>query len=109
VLNLARDWSNDIRVEGHTDDLPIRTAQFPSNWELATGRALSVLKYAVDRAGIMPQKLSAVGYGEFRPIVPNDSEANRSLNRRVVILIEHREQEDRPLVEFEERLGEGSR
>lgn len=79
----------EIRVEGHTDDTPIRTAEFPSNWELSSSRALNVVKFLANRAGIDPGRLSAVGYGEFRPIAPNDSPENRQVNRRIEIYVEY--------------------
>jgi chemotaxis protein MotB len=78
---------NNIQVEGHTDDVPIHTAKFPSNWELSAARALAVVKFFVDKTDANPRKLSAVGYGEYRPLVPNDTPENRRLNRRVDIVI----------------------
>jgi chemotaxis protein MotB len=76
-----------VRVEGHTDNVPIHTLRFPSNWDLSTARAVSVVKYFVDGCKINPKKLSAVGYGESRSMVPNDSTANRARNRRVEIVL----------------------
>jgi chemotaxis protein MotB len=76
-----------VRVEGHTDNVPIHTYRFPSNWDLSTARAVSVVKYLVDIGKINPERLSAVGYGESRPLVPNDSAANRARNRRVEIVL----------------------
>jgi chemotaxis protein MotB len=76
-----------VRVEGHTDNVPIRTRRFPSNWELSVARAVSVVKYFADVGKINPQRLSAVGYGESRPLVPNNSAANRARNRRVEIVL----------------------
>lgn len=84
---ILKELPNPIRVEGHTDDLPINTPIFPSNWELSTHRATNVIRYLVENAGFDPTKLSAAGYGEFRPIVENDSSVNRALNRRVDIII----------------------
>lgn len=75
-----------IRIEGHTDDLPIHTARYPSNWELSTARATNVLRYLTEQ-GIAGILLSAVGYGEFHPIVENTSEENRQKNRRVDIVL----------------------
>lgn len=82
-----KDLPNQIRIEGHTDNLPINTPQFPSNWELSTARATTVLRYLVENVGLSPQKLSAVGYGEFRPRYPNDTEEHRAKNRRVDIVV----------------------
>ncbi|MBC7105712.1 MAG: OmpA family protein, partial [Firmicutes bacterium] len=78
---------NYIRVEGHTDDLPINTPQFPSNWDLSTARANTVVKELIDGLGFPPERLAAVGYGEYRPRVPNDSDYHRQLNRRVDIVV----------------------
>lgn len=78
---------NHIRIEGHTCDLPINTPRFPSNWELSAARAIAVLRYFIEQKGISPQRLIAVGYGEYQPLVPNDSEENRRKNRRVEIVI----------------------
>jgi chemotaxis protein MotB len=78
-----------IRIEGHTDNVPIHTKQFPSNWELSTARAVNVVKYFVDSSNIEPQRLSAVGYGASKPLFPNDSADYRAKNRRVeIVLIE---------------------
>jgi len=76
-----------VRVEGHTDNVPIHTARYPSNWELSIARAVSVVKYFAESGKINPQRLSAVGYGATRPLVPNDSPANRTRNRRVEIVL----------------------
>jgi len=84
---VLKDLPNQIRVEGHTDDLPINTSQFPSNWELSTVRATTVVRYLVEKVGLPPNKMSAVGYGEFRPLYPNDTEEHRARNRRVDIVV----------------------
>ncbi len=82
-----------IRVEGHTDNIPIRTREFPSNWELSAARALNVVKYLYSHAGIDPARLSAVGYGEYRPLVPNTSAENRKKNRRIEIYVDYTDKE----------------
>ncbi len=82
-----RDIPNQIRVEGHTDDRPINTARFPSNWELSSARATSVVRYFIDKYSFPPDRLSALGFGEFRPMVTNNSDANRAKNRRVDIVV----------------------
>jgi chemotaxis protein MotB len=91
VLDLVyediRDKPNHIRIEGHTDDRPIRTPQFPSNWELSAARATEVVRYYIDNYSFPPDKISALGYGEFRPVQPNNSIENRARNRRVDIVI----------------------
>jgi len=78
--------SNDIVVEGHTDNVPIMKKRFPSNWELSVARATNVVRYLVE-IGISPKRLAAVGYGETRPLYPNDTEEHKAKNRRVEILI----------------------
>ena len=78
---------NPIRIEGHTDDVPIRTSKYDSNWELSTARASSVVAHLVTKAGIDPARLSAAGYGEFHPLVPNDSADHRARNRRIDIVV----------------------
>jgi chemotaxis protein MotB len=90
---------NSVRVEGHTDDLPIHTPRFRSNWDLSAARATRVIEFLVDRAGVAPQRLSVAGYAEFRPRVPNSSPAGRAQNRRVdlVILNDTTSQAEEPL------------
>ena len=78
---------NMIRIVGHTDDVPINTPQFPSNWELSAARAISVLRYFTDVHGISQHRVEALGRGEFSPVVPNDSNENRARNRRVEVKI----------------------
>ncbi|MEB1527942.1 flagellar motor protein MotD [Xanthomonas sp. WHRI 7945] len=77
---------NGVRVEGYTDNSPIATLQFPSNWELSAARAASVVHLFADQ-GLQPSRLSMIGYGEFRPLADNDSQAGRNANRRVVLVI----------------------
>jgi len=79
--------ANHVRIEGHTDDTPIQTDRFASNWELSTTRATTVVRFFVDRTGVRPDRLSAAGYAEYFPRAPNTSEANRVRNRRVDIVI----------------------
>jgi chemotaxis protein MotB len=76
-----------IRVEGHTDDTPIRTPRFRSNWELSTARATQVIAYLQHDLGLPATRLSAAGYGEFHPRVPNASATARAENRRVDLVI----------------------
>ena len=76
-----------MRVEGHTDNVPIETRRFPSNWELSVARAVNVVKYFAEVSNIDPNRLSAVGYGESRPVAANDTASNRVKNRRVEILL----------------------
>jgi len=74
-----------VRIEGHTDNVPIFTKQFASNWELSTARALSVVKFFIDNNYFLPDQLQAMGYGEFKPLVPNTTAEHRKKNRRVEI------------------------
>ncbi len=76
-----------IIIEGHTDNLPIHTHEFPSNWELSASRAVNVLRYFLERGGLSVERLSAVGYGEFRPLFKNETPANRAKNRRVEFVL----------------------
>jgi len=80
-------FDNEIVVEGHTDNIPHNSRLFETNWELSTGRALAVVRYLSEEKRIPGGRLSAIGYGEYRPIVSNDTETNRALNRRVNLLI----------------------
>lgn len=86
-----------IRVEGHTDDVPIHTRKFPSNWELSSARALNVVKFLAKRGNIDPAQLSAIGYGEYRPLVPNTSRENRMLNRRIEIYVDYTQKKEKAL------------
>ncbi|MEG6566810.1 flagellar motor protein MotB [Thermoanaerobacterium saccharolyticum] len=87
IGNILKSMPNYIRVEGYTDNVPINNSQFHSNWELSVIRATNVVEILVNDVKMDPAKISAVGYGEYRPIVPNDSDKNRQLNRRVDIVI----------------------
>ncbi len=74
-----------IVVEGHTDNVPIRSSLYPSNWELSSARASSVVRYLVEEGGVEPRRLSAIGLGEYRPVENNSTEEGRGANRRVII------------------------
>lgn len=86
LAEVLQPFPNPIRVEGHTDDRPIRTAAFPSNWELSAARAASVV-HEFTKVGIDPLRLEIVGFGEFHPRQANDSAEGRNANRRVAILV----------------------
>lgn len=90
-----------IHVEGHTDNRPISNLQFPSNWELSGARASRVIRYFVDTHQLDPHKFVAVGYGEYRPVAPNDTEENMQLNRRVVMVIRANEATEREVLTIE--------
>ncbi len=87
AATLADEPTAKVRVEGHTDDVPIQTGRFSSNWELSTARATSVVTFLVHEIGMAPPRLSAAGYGEFHPRVANASAEDRARNRRVDIVI----------------------
>ncbi|MEL7654628.1 MAG: flagellar motor protein MotB [Bacillota bacterium] len=87
IGQIANGVHNYIRIEGNTDDVPQSSPQFPSNWELSVIRATEVLKLLISQSGVSPDKISAVGYGEYRPSVPNTSAENRAKNRKVDIVI----------------------
>ena len=76
-----------VRVEGHTDNLPIHTKRFPSNWELSTLRAVNVLRYFVEKCHIPVQRISAVGFGEYQPLFDNTTAEQQAKNRRVEIIL----------------------
>ena len=86
LAEVLKPFPNPIRVEGHTDDRPIRTAAFPSNWELSAARAASVVHQFM-RQGVDPLRLEIVGFGEFHPRQSNDTNDGRNANRRVVVLV----------------------
>jgi chemotaxis protein MotB len=79
--------ANYVRIEGHTDNVPIRTGRFPSNWELSTARATVVVSHLMGKYGFTPARLSAAGYSEYRPVETNDTDEGRSRNRRVDIIV----------------------
>jgi len=86
LAEVLKPFPNPIRVEGHTDDRPIRTTEFPSNWELSAARAESVVHQFM-RQGIDPLRLEIVGFGEFHPRQSNDTNEGRNANRRVSVLV----------------------
>lgn len=86
IADLVRRMPNIINVEGHTDNMPIRTMQFSSNWELSSARATSVVREFVNY-GISPKRLAAIGYGEHHPVAENITEDSRKQNRRVVLVL----------------------
>ncbi len=86
LAEVVRNLPNHIDVEGHTDNRPIRTSTYPSNWELSAARAASVV-HLFTRNGVDPKRLSAIGYGQYRPVASNSSAKGRRRNRRVVVVI----------------------
>jgi chemotaxis protein MotB len=87
LARVLQEHNELLRIEGHTDNIPIHNARFDSNWELSTARAADLVKLFVTLYRFDPARLSAAGYAEFHPVVPNDSPENRARNRRVDIVI----------------------
>jgi chemotaxis protein MotB len=87
IVPIIKSIDNHVRIEGHTDNVPIKTNEFKSNWELSVRRATEVVRYFVEKRGLSPERISATGYAEYRPIVQNNSPQNKSLNRRIEIIV----------------------
>jgi chemotaxis protein MotB len=87
VADVLGKIDENILIEGHTDNVPIKYSGWQSNWELSSHRALNVLHYFVDDKGLSPSRFAAVGYGSYRPIASNDIEEGRQKNRRVEIVV----------------------
>ncbi len=87
IANLLRQRNCRVRIEGHTDNVPIHNAQFSSNWELSTSRATEIVRLLVVREGYNPNRLGAAGYAEFHPVASNATAEGRGLNRRVDIVV----------------------
>jgi chemotaxis protein MotB len=87
LASVLKDFSHQLRVEGHTDNVPIHTEQFASNWELSATRAVNIARFLAEEAHLAPGRLAASGYGEFHPIASNGTAEGRAQNRRVEIVI----------------------
>jgi len=87
LASILKKIPNDIRVEGHTDNVPISSKQFPSNWHLSVSRALNTAYYLISQEKLSPDRVSIVGYAEYKPIDSNSTPEGRSVNRRVDIVI----------------------
>lgn len=96
IAGILKNYSNPVQVEGFTDNIPIKSVKYPTNWELSTARASAIVKYLAGK-GVAPERLSAVGYGEYQPVAANDTDQGRAQNRRVAIMIAKRKM-DRPKV-----------
>jgi chemotaxis protein MotB len=94
IVGTVRNIPDRIHVEGHTDDDPIHTEKFASNWELSTARAVNVVKYFIETGKIEPRRLSAIGYGESRPRFANDTPAHKARNRRVEIVVSRKRKKE---------------
>lgn len=89
IAETIESCPNEIVIMGHTDNIPIRTRLYASNWELSLYRGHSVLEYFLDKKGLPPSRFSVGGYGAYRPLHPNNTPENRALNRRVEIIFRH--------------------
>lgn len=96
VADLLGDLQNKVVVEGHTDDVPINTLLFPSNWELSVARAVTVVRFLVEEKGLDPPRFSAMGYGEYHPVAGNSTAEGRAKNRRVNIVVSKIKHNDLP-------------
>lgn len=92
LLNSEDLINEEIRVEGHTDNVPNISAMYPTNWELSAGRSTNVVRYFIEEVGLKPSRVSAAGYGEYRPIDTNSTATGRAANRRVDIVVIKREE-----------------
>jgi len=86
IAEILKEIDNPVEVEGHTDSIPIHTSKYPSNWELSTARAGSVVRYFISK-GLDPSRFKAVGYADTRPVAPNTTPEGREKNRRIEIVI----------------------
>jgi chemotaxis protein MotB len=104
IASLLVDEPNRISIEGHTDNTPINTPEFPSNWELSTKRATNVLKYLLEELKFEPKRLTAAGFGEWHPVAPNDTLENKAKNRRVDLIVRRLEIDE--MREWKKKLAE---
>lgn len=87
IANMLTPLSQQVVISGHTDTVPINTREFPSNWELSSKRAINFMKFLLNQGKLKPERFSAIGYGEYRPMMNNDTVEGHSKNRRVEVLI----------------------
>lgn len=87
LAEVLKQRPENLRIEGHTDNVPIHTARFASNWELSTSRSTEMIRLLITQYGLLPEHLSAAGYGEFHPVATNSTEAGRAQNRRLDVVI----------------------
>jgi len=88
IIKIVRNNPFTVRVEGHTDSVPINTPEFPSNWELSTTRAVNILRYLLEKGEFSEDRLSAVGFSQYHPVESNDTSEGRQKNRRVEFYFE---------------------
>jgi chemotaxis protein MotB len=107
ISKLLVDEPNRISIEGHTDNTPISTTEFPSNWELSTARATKLLRYLLEELRFEPKRLTAAGFGEWHPVVDNDTPENRAKNRRVDIIVRRMDLDE--IRVWKQKLAEAAR
>lgn len=101
-------YRNPVRIEGHTDNVPIRSRTYPTNWELSSARATNMVRLLTDRYRVPPGKISATGYGDSRPKAPNDTPSGRARNRRVdIVILSESGEASEPETIFDDRGGGG--
>jgi chemotaxis protein MotB len=88
IAEALQPFGNEVSLEGHTDNIPMRSAAFPSNWELSTARATSLAHYFIEKQNFTPEKIAVIGYGEYRPVADNSTEEGRRQNRRVDVVLQ---------------------
>lgn len=89
IAGVANKFPHRLLIEGHTDDIPVRSAQYPSNWHLSASRAIAALRHLVEVAQVDPKRLACTGYADMVPLVPNDSPDHRAMNRRIEFVFQH--------------------
>jgi chemotaxis protein MotB len=87
IARILKASNRRLIIEGHTDNVPIQTARFPSNWDLASARATRIVRYLIDRHGVEPGRLVAMSYADQKPLADNSTKAGRAKNRRIEVLI----------------------
>ena len=92
IASILKNYENPIQIEGYTDNVPISNSRYPTNWELSSARATEIVKFLASK-GVAPERLAAVGYGEFQPLMSNDTEMGRAQNRRVAVMVAKRKME----------------
>lgn len=101
IARLLNSLPNNIRVEAHTDDTATGSPIYPTNWDLSSGRAVSIVRYLHDAGQVKPGRLSAVGLAEYHPLYPNDTPTHRALNRRADILILYPPEAEPPVIDLQ--------
>jgi len=102
IAKLLNEIPNEVRVEAHTDNTATGSPIYPTNWELSSARAVSVVRFLQEKGEVDPTRLAAMGLGEYRPLFPNDTPEHRALNRRADILIIYPPEEEPPIINLQE-------